>query len=301
MTDADTASHADSLCPFLLEEAGVRGALVHLDATWKAIRDRSPYPPELAARLGETCAAAALFTSHAKLDGRLSVQLRGTGALRTLFAECTSEGTLRGIAHYDEPLPTPLTPRAFGEGSVLAITIETQPPGGQDLVRYQSLVELSADTLGEAFERYFAESEQLPTRIVLACDGERAAALMLQQLPAGHGDPDGWDRTSALVDTLGADELIRTPDQTLLVRLFHQETVRVLPARPLRFACSCSQARVEDTLRSLGEDEILASLRDGVSEVHCDFCGQAYRFDESALRALFRAADVNAPGSERLQ
>src|SRR3546814_17860143 len=54
----------------------------------------------------------------------LSVQLRGTGALRTLFAECTSQDTVRGIAHYEEPLPAPLTPRAFGEGSVLAITIE---------------------------------------------------------------------------------------------------------------------------------------------------------------------------------
>jgi molecular chaperone Hsp33 len=297
MTDADR----DILTPFLLEEAGVRGALVHLDAAWKAIRERAPYPVEVAARLGETCAAAALFTSHAKLDGRLSVQLRGTGALRTLFAECTSDGTLRGIAHYSEPLPSPLTPRAFGEGSVLAITIETQPPGGQDMLRYQSLVELAADTLGEAFERYFAESEQLPTRVLLACDGERAAALMLQQLPAGHGDPDGWRRASALFDTLGAEELIRTPDQTLLVRLFNQETVRVLAPRSLRFACSCSRGRVEDTLRSLGRDEILASLRDGLAEVHCDFCGQAYTFSEPQLQALFDATDVNAPGSERLQ
>lgn len=298
MTDAD--DH-DILTLFLLEEAGVRGALVHLHTAWQAIRERAPYPAAVAQRLGETCAAAALLTGHAKLDGRLSVQLRGTGALRTLFAECTSEGTLRGIAHYAEPLPSPLTPRAFGDGSVLAITIETRPPGGQDLLRYQSLVGLAADSLGEAFERYFAESEQLPTRILLACDGERAAALMLQQLPAGHGDPDGWNRASALFDTVGADELIRVPDRTLLVRLFHQETVRLLGERPLRFACSCSRERVEDTLRSFGENDILSSLRDGVAEVHCDFCGQAYRFSEPQLLALFQGVDVNAPGSERLQ
>ncbi len=297
MTEADH----DTLTLFLLEEAGVRGALLHLDAAWKAIRDRAPYPAAVAERLGETCAAAALFTGHAKLDGRLSVQLRGTGALRTLFAECTSQGTLRGIAHVAEPLPSPLTPRAFGDGSILAITIETRPPGGQELLRYQSLVGLDADSLAEAFERYFSESEQLPTRILLACDGEQAAALMLQQLPAGHGDPDGWNRASALFDTLGADELMRTPDQTLLVRLFHQETVRLLGQRPLRFACSCSRARVEDTLRSLGEAEILTSLRDGVADVHCDFCGQAYRFSEPELLALFEGAEVNGPGSERLQ
>lgn len=291
----------DTLSLFLLEEAGVRGALVHLDDAWRAIRARAPYPDAVAQRLGETCAAAALFTGQAKLDGRLSVQLRGTGALRALFAECTSEGTLRGIAHFSEPLPEPLTPRAFGEGSILAITIETLPPGGQELLRYQGLVSLDADTLAEAFETYFAQSEQLPTRILLACDGERAAALLLQQLPAGHGDADGWPRANALFDTLGADELLATPDQTLLVRLFSQETVRLLGQRPLRFACSCSRERVEDTLRSLGEDEILAALRDGEAEVHCDFCGQAYRFTETSLRGLFHAADVNAPSSERLQ
>ncbi len=139
------------------------------------------------------------------------MQLRGTGALRTLFAECTAAGTLRGIAHYPEPLPAPLTPRAFGPGSVMAITIENLPPGGQELIRYQGMVGLQADHLADAFEDYFPRSEQLPTRVLLAADGVRAVALMLQKLPQGHGDPDGWDRCSALFDTLSAPELLGCP------------------------------------------------------------------------------------------
>src|SRR5206468_5100267 len=91
------------LSRFLLATSGVRGVLVHLNDTWQTIRQRSTYPEPVAAHLGETCAAAALFTGHVKVDGRLSVQLRGTGALRTLFAECTAAGTLRGIAHFSEP------------------------------------------------------------------------------------------------------------------------------------------------------------------------------------------------------
>ena len=297
----------DTLTLFLLDQAGVRGALVHLDESWAAIQARAPYPADVAERLGETCAAAALFTGHAKLDGRLSVQLRGTGAMRTLFAECTSAGTLRGIAHFQEPLPSPLTPRAFGDGSVMAITIETLPPGGQEMVRYQGLVSLQADTLATAFEDYFAQSEQLPTRIQLAASGDRAAALLLQQLPrnpaedTAPGDADGWTRASALFDTLGPAELLETPDQTLLYRLFHQESVRLVGTRPLKFACSCSRERVEDTLRGLGEVEILASLRDGQAEVHCDFCGKSYLFSEPQLRALFEGLEVNAPSSDRLQ
>jgi molecular chaperone Hsp33 len=292
---------SDVLSLFLVEGSGVRGALVHLDEAWQAIQSRAPYPAAVAERLGETCAAAALFTGHTKLDGRLSVQLRGTGALKTLFAECTNEGTLRGIAHYAEPLPEPLTPRAFGAGSVMAITIESIPPGKQEMVRYQGLVGLEADTLAGAFEAYFAQSEQLPTRVLLAASEGRAAALMIQQLPEGHGDADGWARSSALFETLGPAELLATPDETLLFRLFHEDGVRLLGRRPLRFACSCSRERVEDTLRSLGRDESLAAVRDGEAEVHCDFCGQAYRFSPPQIEGLFSSQAANAPGSERLQ
>ncbi len=291
----------DTLSLFLLDRSGVRGVLVRLDESWQAIQARAPYPEAVAGRLGETCAAAALFTGHAKLDGRLSVQLRGTGALRTLFAECTAKGTVRGIAHYEEPLPDPLTPRAFGAGSILAITIENLPPGGGEMMRYQSMVGLDAGSLAEAFESYFAQSEQLPTRVLLAADGQRAAALMLQQLPAGHKDLDGWARASALFDTLGAEELLGTPSQTLLYNLFHEDEVQLLGERPLAFGCSCSRARVAEVLRSLDLAETLASARDGITEVHCDFCGQGYPFSEDEVRALFEAAGANAPGSERIQ
>lgn len=295
-------SDRDTLTRFLLERSGIRGVLVHLDEAWHAIRARTPYPDAVAASLGETCAAAALFTGHVKVDGRLSVQLRGTGALRTLFAECTAAGTLRGIAHYADPLPTPLTPRAFGEGSLLAITIENLPPGGQEMVRYQGLVDLDVDSLAEAFEGYFSQSEQLPTRVLLAADGERASALMLQLLPQGeHGDPEGWLRAGALFDTLGTRELLTLPVETLLWRLFHEEDVRVLGQRGLSFACSCSQARVEDMLRSLGLEEAQAAAESGHAEVHCDFCGQGYAFSPEQIQALFLAPQPSAPGSERLQ
>ena len=291
----------DKLSIFLLEHSGVRGALVRLDAAWQAIVSRNDYPAPVAARLGETCAAAALFTGHAKVDGRLSVQLRGTGALRTLFAECTAAGTVRGIAHYEAPLPEPLTPRAFGPGSVLAITIESQPPGAHEMVRYQGMVGLDADTLSEAFEGYFAQSEQLPTRVLLVADERRAAGLLIQQLPEGQRDADGFARASALFDTLGAHELLGLHSQTLLYSLFHEDEVRLLGERPLAFGCSCSRERVADVLRSLDLDETLAAAEDGRTEVHCDFCGQGYGFDEAEVRALFQSAGPNAPGSERLQ
>lgn len=295
-------ANPDTLTRFLIDHTGVRGVLVSLDATWREIRSRAVYPDAVTRLLGEASAAAALFAGHVKVDGRLSLQLRGTGRLRTLFAECTSQGTLRGLARHEGDLPATLTPRDFGDGSMLAITIETLPPGQREVQRYQGLVGLQAETLSGALTAYFRDSEQLPTALLLAANGERAAGLLLQRLPDAAGDDDGWTRAEALFGTLGASELLAGPDTNLLWRLFHDDGVRILQAQPLRFACSCSRVRVEDMLRGLGEPEATAALQDGRVEVHCEFCGKAYRFDAPEVAALFApCATARAPEAPGLQ
>jgi molecular chaperone Hsp33 len=291
----------DTLTRFLLERSGIRGVLVHLDQAWAEIAGRAEYPLPVAARLGETCAAAALFTGHAKIDGRLSVQLRGTGCLRTLFAECTAAGTLRGIAHFEEPIPSPLTPRAFGPGSLMAITIESTPPGAQETTRYQGLVSLEADSLAEAFEGYFEQSERLPTRVLLASLEGRAAGLMLQKLPGDAGDDDGWDRASALFATLAPAELLAVDGEGLLLRLFHEDGVSALGGRDLAFACSCSRERVAAVLVSLGADEARAAVIDGLARIRCEFCGQAWEFDQRGVDALFTDERRPMQAPQRLQ
>jgi molecular chaperone Hsp33 len=302
---ADTSHRTDGgdrLTRFLLPDAGVRGVRVHLDDTWRQIRSRADYPDGIARLLGEATAAAALFTGHAKVDGRLSVQLRGQGALRTLFAECTAAGTLRGIAQFDEEAPPPTGLADLGPGPVLAITIENPAPHGRDPQRYQGLVPLEGPDLRSAFEHYFVQSEQLPTRLLLAADGERAAGLMLQKLPGDAGDADGWTRAGALFDTLTAQELLELPAETLLHRLFHEESPELLADRTLQFGCSCSRGRVEAMLRSLGREEAEAAVADGVARVRCEFCGQRYEFTGPEVEELFAPPPSEPlPAPERMQ
>ena len=291
----------DSLTRFLLGEAGVRGVRVHLDATWQQIRERAEYPVAVSELLGEAVAASALFTGHAKIDGRLSVQLRGEGPLRTLFAECTASGTLRGIAQVEEDAALPRNLRALGANAVLAITIENPGVSGREPTRYQGLVALDADSLAGAFEDYFRQSEQLPTRLLLAADDVHAAGLMLQKLPGDGGDDDGWGRAVALFETLSPRELLDWSTETLLHRLFHEEDAKVLSARPLRFACSCSRDRVASMLSSLGEDEAEAAAAEGVAHIRCEFCGQQYYFDADQIAELFRFHGAETGVPDRLQ
>lgn len=308
------AKGSDRLTRFMIDRAGVRGVHVELRETWQHIRSlmadvvgQAPHAVEL---LGEATAAAALFTGHTKVDGRLSVQLRTSGMLRTLFVECTAAGNLRGIVRLDTEatdgvdgtaLGNLRNLRNLGQDAVLAITIENPSIGGRDPVRYQGMVALDADSLGSAFEGYFRQSEQLPTRLLLAGDNEHVAGLMLQKLPGDEGDEDGWARAGALFDTLGSDELLTTPATELLTRLFHEDGVQMLGDRPLAFACSCSIERVESMLVSLGSEEALAAAEDGEAHIRCEFCGEAYRFSQARIRELLDIAAQQMAPPDRLQ
>ena len=291
----------DSQTRFLLPKAGVRGVCVHLEGTWRDILAHADYPEAARNLLGQSCAAAALFTGHAKVNGRLSLQLRSPRALRTLFAECTAQGTLRGIARVAEGQTPPDDLRELGEDALLAITIENPGLDPREPQRYQSLVSLRAATLSEAFENYFHQSEQLPTRLLLAADGTTAAGLMLQKLPGDEGDSDGWNRAGALFETLQSGELLALPVGELLHRLFHEEEWSVLAERSLGFACSCSQQRVAAMLQSLGSEEAHAALAGGQAEVRCEFCGKRYIFSTEEIDELFALPPVGMQAPERLQ
>lgn len=303
-----TASH-DSLSVFLLPDAGVRGAHVQLGTTWQTILARSDPPAALHALLGQAVAATALLTAHVKIEGRLSLQLRAPGMLRNLFAECTARGTLRALVRTrdDSRDDAALAPcaadlRQLGEGAMLAITIENPRPHGEPM-RYQGIVPLESATLAEAFGDYFRQSEQLPTLLLLAADANNARGLLLQKLPGEDGDSDGWPRIAHLFATLGHDELLHTDAATVLHRLFHQENLEWLGERALDFGCSCSDARVSEVLRTLGEEEALAAVAagpDNRAEVRCEFCGQRYHFDTAAIRTLFATPTATSQASERL-
>jgi molecular chaperone Hsp33 len=294
------AADPDLMHRFLLERAGVRGAIVRLDQAWETVTRQADYPGGLAGFLGEALAASALFTSHIKSGTGLAIQLRAGGPLTSLYAECSSEGEVRGLAHWRGEVPDPLTLGHLRAPAHLAITLEQR--NGQ---RYQGMVPLESGTLDGAFEAYFARSEQLPTRVRLAADRRHSAGIMLQHLPdeggqASAADPDGWNRACVLLDTLAREELLTVDAAMLLRRLFHEEDVRLFPPRGLGFGCRCSSARVEQMLRHLGREETQAVIAEqGQIEVTCEFCNRRYRFDRVDLERIH--SDSSVPGTQTRQ
>ena len=94
----------DTLHRFLLEGLGIRGELVHLDATWKSVLERRSYPEPLRTVLGECMGATALLAATIKFDGTLTLQARGgKGPVSLLVVEATGARTLRGLARFRRP------------------------------------------------------------------------------------------------------------------------------------------------------------------------------------------------------
>lgn len=289
----------DTLRRFVFENAPVRGELIQLRATWQAVLERHTYPPVVRETLGELLAAAGLLSGTIKYDGSLIMQIRGNGPITTLVAECTSQRTLRGLAHWNGDVkPAPLS-TLTGAGHVV-ITIDP----GQAMERYQGIVALEGDSIAQVLGNYLEQSEQLDTRLWLAADEKGVAGLLLQKLPTsatGEADTDAdiWNRVLHLAATVQPEELLNLDAQTLIRRLFNEEDVRMFESERVSFRCGCERARVATMLRALGADEVRDILNEqGVVSVACEFCNQKYTFDAVDVEQIFAGSGQPAvPGT----
>ncbi len=285
-------SETDVLSRFLFEGNRVRGEIVHLDASWRAVQGAHDYPQAVRSVLGEAVAAAALLTPTLKFEGKLHLQVSGEGAIPLLLVQCTSDHTLRGLARWSQDMTDEPAPAPFRDAR-LAITVD--PTAGRE--RYQGIVEVSGPHIGVALEDYFLRSEQLETRLWLAADSRRAAGLLLQRLPGEAEDADAWNRVQQLAATVTSREILELAPQTLMHLLFSEEDLRLFEPMPFSFRCGCSRSGIETLLRGMGLAEVRAILAEqGEIEVSCEFCAQRYRFDAVDAEGLF-AAVAPTPGS----
>ncbi len=278
----------DARSRFLIESCDVRGQMVHLDTCWADAVERTSYPPNVATVLGEAFAATALLAGTIKFNGKLTLQVRGSGHVHLMVVQITSDGLMRGLARWEqEPLST-IPAQVFGDDARMTIAIETE----EYAEPYQGIVPLEGESLADAIRHYFATSEQLKTQVFFAVSENAVSGFLLQALPPSEktsGDDDGWLRATTLAETLTSDELLSDDIQTLLHRLYHEEQVRLYASTPLQFRCSCSRERTDGMLIGLGEVEVLDIVKEqGEVSIACEFCNANYRYDSVDVAALFK-------------
>ncbi|MBI1340379.1 Hsp33 family molecular chaperone HslO [bacterium] len=295
-----THSADDRVASFQLDGAPVRGRIARLgDGVIDPILKRHDYPRWAAHFLGEALTLAVLTSASLKFDGRITIQAEGDGPISMLVAEARSDGGVRGYLRLNRELwdrldrvnkgARPHVPQAIGRGVMAMILV----PDDENLSPYQGLVPIDGATLEDCAEAWFAQSEQIPTRVRLAVaeisepGGTRrwrSGGALLQQVAAddARGDTaDIWETARSHFATL-TDLELADPDMAsdrVLYRLFHEVGVRLEPAMELVDRCTCSEQKLRAMLASMPTESV-ASLAeaDGMITADCQFCSRVYRF-----------------------
>jgi len=288
----------DEVRRFIVENRPVRGHWVRLEGAWRELRAHKEYPEPVRELLGQAVAASVLLAATLKFNGTLTFQLRGNGAVKLLVAQCTHDFRLRAVANFDETAVDGLASesqgaaafrRLVGSEGRIVVTIESEEKNQ----RYQGIVPLTGASLADSLETYFASSEQLPTRVLLAADSERGVGFLVQKLPdpanADESDMKAvWEDAQRGIERLNTTDLLLRPVEELLERGFATHDMRLFKGAPVQFECRCSEGRVSSLLRALGADEVRDVLREqGAVTVTCEFCHRPYRFDAVDVEALF--------------
>ena len=300
---------SDHLKKYLFEGNTVRAEVVAIRDTWQEIQARHNYPPAVQKLLGELVAAAALLAANIKFNGTVVLQLQGDGPIGLIVVECHADLGMRATVKIREGHEVPehgtlqslLNPGGNGRFSVVLDPQDrhtSQQP-------YQGIVALVGDSVAEALEHYMMTSEQLHTRLWLAADSQCTAGLLLQKLPETGGnttvaevlaaDPtkaadlaDTWNRTQQLAETIKSEELLTVSPDTLIHRLYWQETMTAFAPLPVQYRCTCSREKVASVLLRLGKAEVDDIVEEqGRVQINCDYCVKSFDFDPVDCAELF--------------
>lgn len=295
---------SDHLKKYLFQDHSTRVQAVRLTQAWQTGITHQQHPECIQRLLGELMSAAVLLASNIKFDGSLVLQLQGDGPVALIVAECNADLTIRATATLREGAKIPENAtlqtllNAQGQGRFVVIL---DPNQSTDMQPYQGIVPLDGETVAQILELYMRNSEQLDTRLWLAADHRCATGLLLQRLPSqGNEDTnpeaeETWRRAVALSETIEPEEMLQVEIDTLIQRLFREETLLAFEPASVRWHCPCTRERVGNMLRILGFEEVQSILRERETvDVSCNFCAKPYKFDAVDCASLFTQSPDSA-------
>lgn len=289
----------DRILGFTLPARDTRGRCVRLGPVLDTILSAHDYPSAVKHVLAEALVLTAMMGSLGKDSGsQLTLQAQTRGGVIDLLVCDYRDGELRGYVRHDGERfaalgANPSLRALFGDEGYLAITFDVTASSRGSAQRYQGIVPLEGDTLAQACESYFLQSEQLPTvlRVAVRSDGVNCVAggLLLQHLPEGEEgrerlhvrlDHPDWEHAAIMGGSVRHDELVDSSLslEALLWRLFHEETeLRTTPLAWLERGCRCSNEHYSQLLSRFAESE-LQEMRESDGKVHvdCAFCSRVF-------------------------
>ncbi len=279
----------DQLNRFVFDDLEVRGEIVQLHDVYTELFHNKSYPLCIKKILAQLTMVCNLITVNLKIEGDVTVEIRGDGLLRYASVSSDNKLNFRGIARHN--ISDPNSDCSFrelvGANSILLITVhpKTAEP-------YQGIVEVTGYNLSDTLENYFFRSEQIKTKIMLEIqisdDECYGGGIILQALPVTESaHEDDFNTVSHLLNTLTKEELLYLESDEILFRLFNQFTVRKFNAMPVSYKCACTREKCLTALEQLGEEEISRALQESdlnAIMMTCSQCGKKYTFDAKEIK-----------------
>lgn len=239
----------------LVADGAVRFLTVDVTEVADACAAAHGLSPSARRVVGEALAATALTSAHIKGEERVTLQLQCEQPPLAYAGEVDAYGAIRAR----------LTPSHVPVGPLSGFMLVMRADAVHET--YRGVTAIRDQSIGEALAAHLTTSDQV--EVVIYVKGN--FGLLFERLPEAPGQtaiaPDEFQRRFR-----GATDV--------------PEDAEILDVRPLVWRCRCSLAKVELTLRGLGDEELASMIAEGGTSVTCHFCNTTYALDVAALKAL---------------
>jgi molecular chaperone Hsp33 len=246
--------------------------------------------------LGRALTGAALLASNLKGEERIQFRMEGNGPVRSVTAEASSNGEVRGYVSRPDAELDFRDQKSLGDG--IGVGVLTVSRSLYNHARPVSgTVALMRGNVNEDLAHYLLQSEQIPSAVSLdvAVDERgkitEAGGVLVQAMPgASKQEIIRLEENIRKMPRIGRQLSAGYLDE-VLAEVSKSLEVKELTRYPVDFFCRCTRDRFRNSLALLDPDELLA-MEGKAEELVCHYCGKKYIFSREELNAIAQKAKV---------
>jgi len=288
----------DKVLYFTLKNSSIRGRFVKLDKAINSILKRHDYTLPVSLCLADALSSCCCIGSLLKFNGYFTIQASGKEKLKTMLADYSNNGEIRGYVNYDKNALNGIKKDAsidqlMHDGHLAFTAIESKSNK-----RYQGIIPVQKGSFSKCIDYYFKKSEQTNSEII--CFSELSnktyisSAILIQATPEELNDTSEnqlnlFEEASLFLKSLNKSEVLsrQISMENILYKLFHSFEVRVQKEITIKDNCRCSLDRVKKTLLNISNAELdELTFSDGRLEVICEFCKNLTKFSRQDLFSI---------------
>lgn len=251
----------------------------------------------VSAALGRLLTAASLMGSMLKNeDDSITLRLNADGPTGTVIAVSDCDGNTRGYSA-NNIVELPLNAKgkldvagAVGKNGTLTVMKDLglkEPYIGQ--------IPLVSGEIAEDITSYYAVSEQTPTVCALGVlvnpdlTIKAAGGFIIQLLPTALDDT--IDKVEKCIEGIPSVTQMLTSGlspEDICKKVLSEFNLEILDSSEPVYKCNCSRERVVKALISLGKEDLEEIAQDEFTEVKCQFCNKAFRFEKEEILEILK-------------